>query len=526
MAFFIACLVLAPLVSIAWLALTNPTITLLGGVEIIKLAHTSFWLIALTMMASLIFGASTAWCVSQFQFFGRGFLIWLLILPLAMPAYILAYVYADFLSYGGWVQIHLRDLFGFDQKADYFFPDIRSLGGAALVLSLALYPYVYLAAFSVFSQASSSFVRASRVLGLSAVKSFFKMALPLARPALAISLMLVALECLNDIGVVEHFGVRTLTLGFYDIWLNRGQFESAVQIALLMMMFAFGLIILERFWRRRQRYFLAPAPHLDRVRLSYGHQAIAFMICATPPFFGFILPMAILANMSAAQNSDKINQIANLWSYIDNSLILALGAVIVIGVLGLFLAYISRLTANPFLKVWTSFAVMGYGLPGVVLGLGIILFIISLSHFIDLGDVFMTGYKILLFAYFVRFLAIPHGVMSAGLARISPSLDISASLLGASAIRVFKTIHLPLLRAAFLGALTLSFTEIMRELPMTLIIRPANFETLATHIYGKASLGLLEETALAAFLLGLLGLIGALFWFRAINAGSNKRVLF
>ena len=536
-----------PILAIVWLAL----VPIEGGVQaggfsahllrfvLPPLVGNTLSLMLGVLIGTLVLGAGTAWLVSSFQFACRRVVAWSLILPLALPGYILAYVYADVLAYGGAVQEVLRAVMGWRSPQDYFFPEVRSLGGAIVVMSLALYPYTYIAAHGVFARRSASVMRAARTLGAGEWRCFLQAVLPLARPALAAAAMLVLMECLNDIGVVEHFGVRTLTMGLYDIWLGRNDLASAVQIALVMLVFAFGLIMLERFSRRAQRYDLKPSAHDEPIKLGAIKQALVLLICVLPPVLGFFLPMGILAWMAWGQalgvdGAGLTQNLLSLMSYARQSLALAISAAVIVTAGGLVLSYALRITHSGGLRQLAGWAVMGYALPGVVLGLGIILVFVRLNDMVaplalyldlDWNYAFTTGYKILLFAYFVRFLAVPYGIIGAGLERITPTMDMAGRILGARFSELFARVHVPLLRPAIWGGLVLVFVEAMRELPITLIVRPFNLETLATHIYTIASLGLLEESALSALTLGLIGLAPAFLWAQAIG-GAQRRSAF
>ena len=548
----IALAALLPILAILWLAFfpaddlaraQSPSAHLLRYV-LPPLIGNTLSLMAGVLVGTLALGAGTAWLVSSFRFAFRGLLAWGLILPLALPGYILAYVYADLLAYGGPAQEALRALMGWRDGQDYFFPEIRSLGGAIVVMSLALYPYTYIAAYGVFARRSASVIRAARTLGAGEWACFVRAVLPLARPALAAAAMLVLMECLNDIGVVEYFGVRTLTVGLYDIWLGRSDLASAIQIALVMLVFAFGLIMLERFSRREQRHDLKASAEDELPELSAFKQTVLALVCALPPLLGFFLPMGVLAWMAWGQtfgieggieneieSGDFFNSLAPLGSYAWQSLVLGVSAALIVTSGGLFLSYALRITQNPLLRQLAGWASMGYALPGAVLGLGIILVFVRLNDVIspvasyfnlDWNYGLMTGYKILLFAYFVRFLAIPYGLIGGGFERITPTMDMAARTLGARLLALFGRVHLPLLRPAILGGLVLVFVEAMRDLPMTLLLRPFNFETLATHIYTIASVGLLEDGALAALLLGLIGLALAFLWARALGGAERQ----
>ncbi len=490
-----------------------------------KLSATTLGLMMGVGAGVLVLGAIPAWLIASFQFKGRSILAVLLVLPLALPTYISAYVYVELLSYSGIVQTTLRELFAWQGASDYYFPSIYSLGGAIIILSLGLYPYIYIASLGIFIRRTSSLMKAGRVLGLGEFASFFKVALPLARPTLFAVLMLVFMECLNDIGVVEYLGVRTLTLGLYDTWLNRGSLSGATQIALWVMAFAFILIMLERLARAQQRYTPPPSA-LDRgAKLSLRKQVLLMGLCLLPPALGFIVPMVFLGWVSFENAGDTfVFDMLKFWTYARYSLTLAISSTVIIIAGGLMLAYASRVAASRPLTYFSQLSVMGYALPGAVLGLGIILVIAQVQP--SVPNIFLSGYKILLFAYFVRFLALPFNVIGAALERVEPQLDKAARSLGLKLSEIFGRVHLPLIRPAIWGAFVFVFVETMRELPLTLMIRTFNFETLATHIYSLASLGLLEEVALAAFILGLLGLLPTFFWARALGQGARNRGFF
>lgn len=525
LAFIIASLVITPILAIVFLWFSGTT-PLGSGVELglgqfFKLSRTTLLLMLGVGFGTIIIGVSTAWLVSYFQFKGRNFIRVFLVLPLAMPAYISAYVYSEVLTYGGSVQTALRNFFDWQSASDYYFPNLLSLGGAIFILSLALYPYIYVVAFAVFARRTSAFINAGRVLGFSVAVSFFKLALPLARPTLFAVLMLVFMECLNDIGVVEYFGVRTLTLGLYDSWLNRGNLSGAIEIALVMMFFSLGLIFLERAARKKQQYALTASYYDNGKAIEGPKQVLIILICLLPPLLGFLLPMLVLAQMGIEQSGDRlVFDILKLWTYARHSLALAVSATIIITAGGLALAFANHVVKSNRLNQFSQLSVMGYALPGVVLGLGIIIMTTQVQW--DFSYMFLAGYKILLFAYFVRFLAIPFNLISSSLIRTPPQLEKAARILGLKISEVFGRVHLPLLRPAIWASIVLAFVEVMRELPLTLIIRTFNFETLATHIYTTASLGLLEAAALAALFLGLVGLLPAYLWYRTTSQSAAE----
>lgn len=513
--FLLACVVLAPLFALVYLTLDSAkSFDFLGifAVFASKETITTLGLMAGVGAATLCLGAGTAWLIAAYEFRGRWLLGFLLVLPFALPSYVSAYAYVELLGYSGPVQETLRDWFGWSRPSDYYFPSITSLGGAIFILALALYPYIYIAALGIFLRPTSSLLRAGRVLGLSECGTFFRLALPLARPTLFAVMMLVWMECMNDIGVVDYLGVRTLTMGLYDTWINRGDLSAALQMALWMMVFAFALIVLERLGRRGQLYTAPPSAGGAGRILNSKQAALVIALCCIPFLLGFVVPMVLLGQMAIEESVSPALDFLRFWTYARHSLALAIGSAVLIVAGGLFLAYASRIGSSRLLTTLTQLSVMGYALPGVLLGLGIIL-ILSQSGS-SLFYAFFAGYKILLLGYFVRFIALPYNMITGGLTRIAKQMDFAAHSLGARTSEVFSKVHLPLMRPAIWGALVFVFVEVMRELPLTLVVRSFDFETLATHIYTRASLGQVEEVAFAAVFLGLLGLMPAYLWFR------------
>lgn len=450
----------------------------------------NFLLAAGASLTALILGTTTGWIVAACRFPARTLLAWMLVLPLALPPYVLAYVYGEL----------------FDQFP--FLPPIRSLTGGIILLGLALYPYVYLAARLAFTRDALSAFQAARALGQPVLHCFWRTALPAARPALAAGVALVAMEALNDIGLSEYFGIRTLSAGIYDLWLNRGDLVAALRVALLLLLSVFALLALERALRGNKRYHPALSRPARRFPLPPLWQAGALFICLLPPLLGFFLP-AFLLGLWVFYLPEPASALMPLAA---RSLTLAVPAALLVVMAAFLLAYFVRLHAkNRFAQGTARLAVMGYAIPGAVLALGI-LAPLALWNRNAPAALAITGLAPLLFAYFVRFLILPYGLAEAALARIRPSLDHAAQLLGARADQRFIKVHFPLLRPALMAGLLLVFIEVMRELPATLILRPFNFETLATRLYDYASLGLFEQAAAPALLLLFLGLAPALVW--------------
>jgi len=481
---------------------------------------------------TFIIGTGTAWLVTTCRFPGRKVLQWALLIPLAMPTYIIAYTYVDMFEYSGVAQTALRTPFGWTSVKQYWFPEIRSLPGAIFVMSFVLYPYVYLTSRATFSRQSAGFLEVSRTLGRGPWGAFYSVALPMARPAIVIGVTLAMMETLNDIGAVEFFGVNTLTVGIYVTWLSRSNLGGAAQIATVMLAFVFLLIWLERAARRHQKFHDTSSkqrqPH--PVQLSGGRKWLVTFACALPLLFGFIIPAIVLVDASLVFYDDALD--GKYLQYVSNSLLLASTAALTAVVVGCFLAYAHRLSRSRLVQFAIRFSSIGYAVPGAVLGIGILIPLASLDNFIDglarefLGfstGLLMTGTMFaLIFAYLVRFLAISYGAVEAGLTRVTPSLDMASRTLGRTAAGTFLEIHLPLIRPAIGTAALLVFVDVMKELPATLIMRPFNFDTLATHVYTLASLELLEESALSALTIVAVGVIPVVLLSKTLQAQGDS----
>jgi len=475
-------------------------------------------LLAGVAVVTTVAGAGSAWLVTTFRFPGRGTLLWLLPLPLALPTYIAAYVYVDMLDAAGPVQRGLRALFGWRTADDYWFPSVRSLGGAILIIGLVLYPYVYLAARAMFQTQCAVFVDAARAMGASPARAMRDITLPLARPALAVGVALALLETLNDIGATEYLGVQTLTLSVFTTWLNRGSLPGAAQIALAMLALVAALIAFEAYGRRHQRYQAAvqdsrvTAP----VVLDGARAWLALIACFIPMALGFLIPAGFLLR-EAVTRSLATGIDPALLRHSLTTIMLAASATIVILLLGLAAALALRLVRRRFVAGCVTFATLGYAIPGTVLALGLLAPLVAIDDAINWLSLRVTGASIglivagssaaVIVAYSVRFLAISIGFMQAGLARVATELDEVARACGAGPLKLIGSVHLPLLRPALWGAALLVFVDCLKELPMTLLLRPLNTETLSTYIYQFATRGSFEEGALAALLIVMVGVL-------------------
>lgn len=528
-ALFVALIVALPIGSVIYLALF-PEENIWGHLAATVLpayVSTTLALMLGVALGTLFIGISTAWLITMCRFPGRGIFEWALLLPFAVPAYISAYVYTDLLEYAGTVQIFLRQLFGWRSAADYWFPEIRSLGGAICVMSLVMYPYVYLLARAAFLEQSPHMLDASRTLGYGSWGSFFKVSLPSARPSLAVGLALVLMETLNDFGTVDFFAVRTLTAGIYDVWLGMGNLGGAAQIAGVMLAFVVFLITLERLGRHKQQHFQTAKRFQDLpgYQLTSWRAAGAVLLCLLPFLAGFIVPAGILA--SYAIDRFSVSWTADFQVYAGNSLLLSGTAALLAVLIGVFLAYSRRLQGGIMLLALVRFCSLGYAMPGAVLAIGVIIPLASLDNSLDAlmrryagistGLLFSGTVVAILFAYVVRFLAVSLGAIEASLGKVTPTMDMAARSLGQGSGGVLLHVHLPLIRGGILTAALIVFVDCMKELPATLILRPFNFDTLATYVYQFASDELLEECALAALMIVAVGLLPVILLSRTIT---------
>jgi iron(III) transport system permease protein len=486
-----------------------------------------------TGLVSLMVGTSAAWLVTMYRFPGRSLLDRLLVLPLAIPTYIVAYCYADLLDYAGPVQTELRALFGWATPRDYWFPPVRSVGGAVFVMSTVLYPYVYLAARASFVQQSVCALEVARTLGRSPMGTFWSVALPLSRPALAAGVALVLMETMSDLGAVQHLGVETLSASIYTTWLQRSNLGGAAQLATVALGLVLLLLALERIARgdakvhhTTGRYRAIPFQDIEGWR---GYVAAA--LCSLPFVAGFLVPFLRLVEFAVGHASVAIE--GGFLSAAWNSIFLATTAAAATVALGLLISYAPRVAKNRFTRFAARSAGLGYALPGTVLAIGVLMPMAALDNGIDAlfrntfgistGLILSGTVAALVYAYVIRFLAVSLGGIEAGLERISPNLDAAARALGETATTALWRIHLPLLVPALGAAGLLVFVDALKELPATLLLRPFNFETLATHVYAFAALEQIESGALGALTIVLAGLVPLVLLHHAIAGGRAGR---
>ncbi|WP_447733218.1 ABC transporter permease [Aeromonas veronii] len=483
------------------------------------------------VLLSLLFGVPTAWLVAMCQVPGRRALQWALMLPMAMPSYIVAYVYTDLLDYSGPLQAGLRALFGWNSPADYWFPAIRSLGGAAWVLALVLFPYVYLLTRASFLEQSVSLIHSSRLLGCTPWQSFRRLSLPLARPAIMVAVSLVAMETLADFATVHFFAINTLTTAVYDTWLGYGSLATAAKLSCLMLLAVVLLIALERRSRSRQQVFQKSMGHEQPLRypLKGMSRWLAAFWCWGLVLAGFGLPFVILLDYGVRYF--ELSWTPEFVRFAGNSLLIsALTALLAIGI-ALLLGFFRRLDGGIKSLLPLRIAAMGYAMPGTVLAIGVLVPLTALDFAInDLAEwlgrqgpgLLLTGtITAIVFGYLVRFVAIAIGSVESSMGKISPSLDMAARSLGQGDGGMLRRVHLPLVRRGLFAGAMLVFIESMKELPAALLLRPFNFDTLATHVYQFVSDEMLERGALGAIVIVLVGLLPLIWVNRTLDSPGH-----
>ena len=460
-------------------------------------------------------GVLSAWLVTAYRFPGRRVLQWALILPLAMPAYVMAYAYTDWLQFTGPVQTWLRDLTGWRAR-EYWFPEVRSLGGAMAVLSFALYPYVYLLARASFLDQSRATAESARLLGHGPWRTFFKVALPLARPGIAAGTALALMEALADFGTVSYFAVQTFTTGIYRAWLSLGDTVAAGQLASCLLAFVALVLLLERVSRGEARYHnLSARNRATPQRLHGAGASAAFVACFAPVLFGFLLPVAILAKLAWDERGAELG--ARLLMLVGNTFTLAGITAVLAIVAATLMAYAGRVARSPVVTVANRIAALGYAIPGAVIAVGILVplgkFDNALAGWLQAQfgvhtGLILTGTIVaLVYAYLVRFLAIAFQSVEAGLSRITPSMDDAARSLGLGPAGTLARVHAPMLWSSLLGAGLLVFVDVMKELPVTFAMRPFNFDTLAVEVYNLTKDERLAEAAAPSLIIVAIGLI-------------------
>ncbi len=480
----------------------------------------------------IVGGVTTAWISTMCRFPGRRIFEWALLLPMAMPAYVMAYAYTDLLQFAGPVQSALRQLTGWGVH-DYWFPDVRSLGGAIIMLSLVLYPYVYLLARAAFLEQSDSMLEVARVSGYGPWATFRKVALPLARPGIVAGTALALMETLADYGTVAYFGVQTFTTGIFRAWFSLGDHAAAAQLSAILLGFVFLVLLIERMSRRGAKFH--SLSHRKRLRNVYRLQGwrsgVAVLFCVMPLVFGFLLPVGIMLYMAVTSGDAQFGVRYLTLTY--NTVTLAAVTAILAVLLALIVGYAGRSSPTPLVRAANRIAGLGYAVPGAVIAVGVLIPVTRLDHVfaawieaatgVSPGLILTGGIAALVYAYLVRFFAVSLQAVDAGLAKITPSMDDAARSLGCGPGETLMRIHMPLLWRSALSAGLLVFVDVMKELPATFVMRPFNFDTLAVQAYNLASDERLTEASTAALTIVAVGLLPLIVLARMILRPERGR---
>ncbi|MBY6201717.1 iron ABC transporter permease [Maritalea mobilis] len=538
LAWIAAGICLLPMAAVVLAAVTGgfDTVSRLADTVLWRYTGTTALLILLVGVGTGVIGTATAWLVTATRFPGHRVIEVALALPLAFPAYVLAYAYTDFLDHPGLVQTTLRDLTGWGPR-DYWFPEIRSLGGAAAMLTLVLYPYVYLLVRAAFMQQSATAYIAARTLGQGPWGAFLRVSLPIARPSIAGGVLLALMETLADYGTVSYFGVQTFATGIYQSWFSFFDRGAAAQLALCLLVVALTLAVLERAQRKNQRHHGAGRRFeaMQPVHLSGGRAWAAWAVCMVPVFFGFLLPVVLLVSM--AWDSGQLLFTERYLGFLRNSLTLAtIAALLTVGA-AIVLGFNARLRPTPASRLAVRLGGLGYAVPGGVIAVGLLVpfaaFDNALDAFmearfgIDTGLLITGSIWLLVAAYMVRFMAAALSAYDAGLATINPNIDAVARTLGRTPRSMLRGVHLPILRPSILTALLIVFVDVMKELPATLIMRPFNFDTLAVQAHRLAADERLAQAAVPSLVIAAVGLlpVAVLCWGLGRESRTGRRFI-
>jgi len=522
-------LLLSPIISIIFSSFEN-TFSLWEHLFQTRLKfylYNTFILMLGVGFTTFFIGVSLAWLICKYDFFMRNVIEWALLLPLALPSYIVAYCYTDFFEYSGFLQTSIRELFNFNSSNDYFFPEIRSLGGAIFVISFVLYPYIYLITKVAFKSTPSSLFELAELNGKN---QFYYVALPLAKPAIIAGLSLVLMETVSDFGTVDFFAVETITLGIFNLWLGMNNLAGASQLALIGFFFIMILLAFELSARKKQKFNDTKIRGYNGLnqKISIHHNIFIFFICIIPIIFGFIIPVLILLENSISYFDTQ--NLHNLILITKNSFFISFVATLIIILTTILLTIGLKFQGFKGLSFLSTIAGIGYAFPGVILALGSLFFLSSLETsinalllFLDINQnlVLIGSFYILIFTYVCRFNAVAFGAINSGINRLPPNMVEASLTLGNSFWYSLKKVLFPIIKPSILTAAILTFVDIVKELPITLLLRPLNFETLATYVYQFASDEMLGRASAAALIIVLIGLIPILF----INNLMSKKTI-
>ena len=485
-----------------------------------------FLIIGVSFFVVLI-GVLSSWLVTNYDFAGKSFFEWALILPLAVPPYILAYTFTEIFDTYGSANIFLNNIFLFEDKK-VFFPNVRNIYGAIAVFSFTLYPYVYLVSRMAFINQSISIIEAGRVLGLSRVGAFFKLSIPLIRPAIFAGLALVIMETLSDFGAVEHFAIATFTTGIFRTWFGMYDLHTAMQLASLLLIFVTVFLVIERISRKKASFVSRNSLYkkYDIIKLKGYKNFFAMLFCFTPIFMGFILPIIELLNWTINYKLDFFN--IDFLESSFNSLLLAIIAALLCTMISFLINFSIRFQGNKFLSSLSSTLMLGYAVPGLILAIGITQLLTFLDNYIEFFkfNLILTGSLIgLIIAYIIKSYALSNSTIEASFQRVSSSLDDVSKTLNISGIKLMYKIHFPLVKTGLLTSILLVGSEVIKELPATLILRPFNFETLAVSAYNYASEERMYEAAAPSIAIVIIGLLPIIILSRMIKTSRPGEAL-
>lgn len=530
----IAAVILIPILAVIYLAF-HPSENIWPHLIQTTLPRYLFNSLVLMMATGLLaggMGVAAAWLVALKEFPGRKLLEWSLLLPLSIPTYIGAYALVDFWEYAGPFQTVLRGAFGWTSATEYWFPEVRSRGAAIIVFSFSLYPYVYLLARSAFREQSTCALETSRALGCGPWASFWKVGLPLARPAVVVGVAIVMMETLNDFGAVEFFAVQTLTTGIFTVWLEASNSGGAAQIATVMLLLVLLLLMLERLGRKQSKFHQLSKNARPPVREKLTPKAafFALTLCVLMIGFGFIMPFSIM--LFHALGNPDLWLIPDLWTAAFTTIWVGAIAAAVTVFGGVILIYMVRLSNAKWMRFILPVTAIGYAAPGAVIGLGILIPMAAFDNMVadwvealtgvDIGLLITGTATAVIFAYCVRFFAIAFGAIDSAFGRITPSMGMASRSLGEGAIGTLKRVHYPLIRGSLLTAGLLIFVDSSKELPATLLLRPFGFDTLATHIYGYASLEDINGASPASIVVILVSLLAVVIVAKTSQSSSER----